>query len=102
MVYLTRVGDGAGKVFSPEQTKGFLTVTPKENRHQIFICKETKDMVLFVPAIEHQNAKFSLDHNKELKDLLIKSFRRVVKILKPIQYDKGPLTLVRWLLQRAC
>ena len=54
-------------------------------------------MILFVPAIEHQNAKFSLHHNKELKNLLLKSFRRVVKILEQIQYEMGPLALVRWL-----
>ena len=82
MITLTCVGDGVGKVFSPEDTDWFLTVAPYEKKHQIFLCEETKNMILFVPSIEHQNAKFSLDHNEVLRNLLLKSFRGVVKILE--------------------
>ena len=82
MVTLTCVGDGVGKVFSPEDTEGFLTVAPCKKTHQIFLCKETKNMILFVPSIEHQNSKFSMDHNEVLRNLLLKSFRGVVKILE--------------------
>ena len=82
MVTLTCVGDGVGKVFSPEDTEGFLTVAPCKKKHQIFLCKETKNMILFVPSIEHQNSKFSMDHNEVLRNLLLKSFRGVVKILE--------------------
>ena len=82
MVTLTCVGDGVGKVFSPEDTEGFLTVAPCKEKHQIFLCKETKNMILFVPSIEHQNSKFSMDHNEVLRNLLLKSFRGVVKILE--------------------
>ena len=95
MVHLPRVRDGSWEFFAPADiaaasttkrpclsTEGFLTVTPHQTKHQLFLCQESRQLILFLPSVEHQCATFSMDQNKILQDILLKSFRGDVKILK--------------------
>ena len=56
-----------------------------ESKHQLFICKETNEVVFFIPSLSWQQKVFSDNKNSEskLKDCLIKSFKG-----KPNQINK--------------
>ena len=95
MVHLSRARDGSWEFFAPagiaaasttkrlcQSTEGFLAVTPHKTKHQLFLCQESRQLILFLPSIEHQCTTISMDQNKILQHLLLQSFRGDVKIKK--------------------
>ena len=57
-------------------TEDFVTVIPQEKKHQLFVCAETGQLVLFVPSVEHTRMSFSKSKNDLLIENLLKSVRK--------------------------
>ena len=58
----------------------FFTVSPKATLHQLFLCQESGDLIVFVPSLQHQASVFSEKENKLLQDKLVAFFPRKPKI----------------------
>ena len=45
-------------------TDKFRQVTPLKDRHQVFICSESNEIILFVPSLKHTENVFPQKRNK--------------------------------------
>ena len=66
-------------------TEEFVTVTPLEEKHQLFVCAEKGELLLFVPSVEHTRKSFS----KATNDLLIAQLLKSVKQKPNMAKSKG-------------
>ena len=55
-------------------TQNFIVVKPKKDRHQMFISSTTKEMILFLPSLDHQDSIFSARQNANLLRCLVQGF----------------------------
>ena len=58
----------------------FFTVSPKATLHQLFLCQESGELIVFVPSLQHQTSVFSQKKNRALQDKLVAFFPRKPKI----------------------
>ena len=63
-------------------TEDFLTVIPQEKKHQLFVCEETGELLLFVPSLEHTRMSFSKSKNDLLIENLLKSVKKKPNMAK--------------------
>lgn len=73
-------------------TDSFRQATPLKDKHQLFVCSETNELLLFVPSLEHTENVFPKHKNKLLIDNLVKSIRKKpngAKTLKNSKERKG-------------
>ena len=63
-------------------TEDFVTVIPQEKKHQLFVCAETGQLVLFVPSLEHTRMSFSKSKNDLLIGNLLKSVKKKPNMAK--------------------
>ena len=76
-------------------TNGFRQVSPLKDKHQIFVCSETNELLLFVPSLEHTENVFPMNKNKMLIKNLVQSVSKkpnIAKSLKNSEERKGRLS----------
>ena len=73
----------------------FRQVSPLKDKHQIFVCSETNELLLFVPSLEHTENVFPMTKNKMLIKNLVHSVSKkpnIAKSLKKSKERKGRLS----------
>ena len=58
----------------------FFTISPKATLHQLFLCQDSGDLIVFVPSLKHQTSVFSEKKNKYLQDKLVAFLPKKPKI----------------------
>ena len=47
-------------------TVNYLKIVPLQANHQLFVCKDSREIVCFIPSIDHQNEVFDLDMQQRM------------------------------------
>ena len=86
----------------------FFTISPKATLHQLFLCQDSGDLIVFVPSLKHQTSVFSEKKNKYLQDKLVAFLPKKPKIKNTeAKQRKGKLSeiinykLINWQIRKA-
>ena len=83
--------------YDPSDTENFLTVERKDNKHQLFICAKTRELILFVPSKQHQNDILIPKQNHALRSFLEKSLAIKKDNSKKTGRKKRRLMAEKWI-----
>ena len=64
-------------------TSHFRVVNPMEEKHQLFICKDSGELIAFVPSLNHTKNKFPENKNEQLIKSLLESVQKKPNLGKP-------------------
>ena len=85
---------GRGSFFSPNgvgsedyrwySTSHFRVVKPLQEKHQLFVCNDSGELVAFLPSISHTDKNFPDIKNEQLIKSLLKSVKKKNQLRKAL------------------